>query len=86
MTDKAEAKEDVERVEKLETTEGINNQSILHDKQALEETSSLIEPKVIGSIAKETRNDDLKNKVRDEVNNGEEKTSEFGYAAFACPQ
>ena len=79
MTDKAEeseAKEDVERVEKLE---GIGNQSILHDKQAPEETSSLTEPKVIGSIASEIRNDDLNNKVQDEINNGEKKTGKFGH-------
>ena len=84
---KAEAKEDVEKVEKLETAEGIDSQPLMQGRQVPEETSNLTESKVVGSIAKDARNEDnAKNGVQDQPNSGEEQTGEFGPAALAHPQ
>ena len=75
-----EAKEIVEKVENLET----DNQPLLQEKVP-DGLSSLTEPKSItkGAIAS---NDDIKNKVQDQVKNGEEQAGEFGPASFAYLQ
>ena len=75
-----EAKEIVEKVENLET----DNQPLLQEKVP-DGLSSLTEPKSItkGAIAS---NDDIKNKVQDQVKNSEEQAGEFGPASFAYLQ
>ena len=61
-----------------------DNQPLLQE-QVPDELSSLTEPKNITKEAIASK-DDIKNKVQDQVNNGEEQAGEFGPASFAYPQ